>query len=212
MCGHEPKDAPLVYIIDDDASMRSALEDLLASVGLDSRAFAAPERFIGADRPDRPGCLILDVRMPGMGGLEFQETMRRLGMTYPVIFITAHGDIPMSVRAMKAGALEFLTKPFREQDLLDAIGKGLARDRQQRQAAETRSRLQACYDSLTPGERQVLAQVVTGRLNKQIAGRLGVSEITVKVRRAAVMRKMNAESLADLVRLYDALQNGPEAD
>ncbi|NKI73928.1 response regulator transcription factor [Dickeya sp. CFBP 2040] len=200
------ENTPLVYIVDDDASVRAALEDLLASVGLESRAFESPQQFINAPRPDRPGCLILDVRMPGMSGLDFQDDMHRHGIMLPVIFITAHGDIPMSVRAMKAGALEFLTKPFREQGLLDAIQKGLERDNEQRRQADIQARLQACYDSLTTGEQQVLEQVVTGQLNKQIAAQLGVSEITVKVRRAAVMRKMNADSLAELVRLYDALR------
>ncbi|MEI7256741.1 response regulator transcription factor [Dickeya dadantii] len=198
--------APIIYIVDDDASVRAALEDLLASVGLESQAFESPQQFISATRPDRPGCLILDVRMPGMSGLDFQDDMHRHGITLPVIFITAHGDIPMSVRAMKAGALEFLTKPFREQDLLDAIQKGLERDGEQRRRADIQAELQACHDSLSTGEQQVLEQVVTGQLNKQIAAQLGVSEITVKVRRAAVMRKMKADSLAELVRLYDALK------
>ncbi|WP_035341016.1 MULTISPECIES: response regulator transcription factor [unclassified Dickeya] len=200
---HAP--SPMVYIVDDDASVRASLEDLLASVGLETQAFASPRQFLDATRPDRPACLILDVRMPGISGLDFHDEMTRLGLCLPVIFITAHGDIPMSVRAMKAGALEFLTKPFREQDLLDAIQKGLAQDSAQRHLAEVHEKLRACYDSLSSGEQLVLQGVVAGLLNKQIAARLGISEVTVKVRRAAVMRKMRADSLAELVRLYDAL-------
>ncbi|RMQ48121.1 LuxR response regulator receiver [Pseudomonas cichorii] len=197
---------PIIYVIDDDQSVRSALEDLLASVGLRSMLFGSTQQFLDTPRPDAPGCLILDVRMPGMSGLDFQGEMVRRGIGLPVIFITGHGDIPMSVRAMKAGALEFLTKPFREQDLLDAIQQGLVRDRARRQASAVESELQRRYASLNAGEQQVLELVVSGLLNKQIAGRLNVSEITVKVRRGSVMRKMQADSLADLVKFAERLQ------
>ncbi|KAA8718205.1 response regulator transcription factor [Pseudomonas cannabina] len=197
---------PIVYVIDDDLSVRSSLEDLLASVGLRSRLFGSTQAFLETPRPDAPGCLILDIRMPGMSGLDFQEHMARAGIFLPVIFITGHGDIPMSVRAMKAGAVEFLTKPFREQDLLDAIQQGLAQDRSRRQSAAVEAELQRRYTSLNQGEQQVMDLVVSGLLNKQIAARLNVSEITVKVRRGSVMRKMQADSLADLVKFAERLK------
>ncbi len=197
---------PVVYVVDDDASVRASLEDLLASMGLACITFGSTREFTEYSRPDAPGCLILDVRMPGMSGLDFQDDMLRGGISLPVIFITAHGDIPMSVRAMKAGALEFLTKPFREQDLLDAIARGLDQDRQRRQVAESLADLRRCHASLSDGERHVMDLVVTGLLNKQVAARLGVSEVTVKVRRGALMKKMQADSLADLVRLSERLK------
>jgi FixJ family two-component response regulator len=197
---------PIVYVVDDDASIRASLEDLLASIGLNARLFASTVEFMAAEREDTPGCLILDVRMPGMNGLDFLDSMAGAGIQLPVIFITAHGDIPMSVRAMKAGALEFLTKPFREQDLLDAIHQGLDRDRTRRETASAHSALLKRYASLTDGERQVMDLVVTGLLNKQIAARLDVSEVTVKVRRGALMRKMNADSLAELVKISERLK------
>lgn len=196
----------LVYVVDDDFSVRASLEDLLASVGLVSMTFGSTREFVEFQRPDAPGCLILDVRMPGMSGLDFQDEMLRSGILLPVIFITAHGDIPMSVRAMKAGALEFLTKPFREQDLLDAISRGLSHDRLRREAADALAELQCRLVSLTEGERKVMDLVVTGLLNKQIAAKLGVSEVTVKVRRGALMRKMQADSLATLVKLSERLK------
>ena len=196
----------LVYVVDDDFSVRASLEDLLASVGLNSMTFGSTREFVEFQRPDAPGCLILDVRMPGMSGLDFQDEMLRSGILLPVIFITAHGDIPMSVRAMKAGALEFLTKPFREQDLLDAITRGLSHDRLRREAADALAELQCRLVSLTEGERKVMDLVVTGLLNKQIAAKLGVSEVTVKVRRGALMRKMQADSLATLVKLSERLK------
>ena len=199
---------PIIYVVDDDLSVRTSLEDLLASVGLRSLLFGSTQQFMDTPRPDAPGCLILDIRMPGMGGLDFQEQMARSGIFLPVIFITGHGDIPMSVRAMKAGAVEFLTKPFREQDLLDAIQQGLALDRVRRQNAAVRAELQRRHASLNAGEQQVMALVVAGLLNKQIAARLNVSEITVKVRRGSVMRKMEADSLAELVRFAERLQTG----
>lgn len=202
---NDPADS-MIYIVDDDHSVRASLQDLLASVGLASMAFGSAREFMAASLADAPACLILDVRMPGMSGLDFQQEMARLNIQIPVVFITAHGDIPMSVKAMKAGALEFLTKPFREQDLLDAIGQGLDRDRQRRHAAGLMNDLQRRYAGLTDGERDVMNLVVSGLLNKQVAARLGLSEVTVKVRRGALMRKMNADSLATLVKMSEKLK------
>lgn len=196
----------LVHLVDDDASVRAAVEDLLASVGLDTRSYVSAADFLERARLDAPGCLVLDVRMPGMNGLDLQQELQRRGLALPIIFITGHGDIPMSVRAMKQGALEFLTKPFRDQDLLDAIDQALRKAQdahaQRRQLQDLQSRL----DTLNDGERAVLARVVTGLLNKQIAAQLGGSEITVKVRRAALMRKLQAGSLAELVKMVERLE------
>jgi len=196
----------MVYIVDDDNSVRVSLQDLLASVEQPSMAFASAREFMDATLPDIPACLVLDVRMPGLSGLDFQQEMARLNLQLPVIFITAHGDIPMSVKAMKAGALEFLTKPFREQDLLDAISQGLNQDRKRRRADAVMDDLKRRHDSLTDGERDVMELVVSGLLNKQVAGRLGLSEVTVKVRRGALMRKMDADSLATLVKMSERLK------
>lgn len=201
----------LVYIVDDDASVRAAIEDLLASVGLCVRAFGATREFLDhwqRQPPAGPACLVLDIRMPGQSGMDFRRQMLEMGLKLPTIFITGHGDIPMSVEAMKTGAIEFLTKPFRDQELLDAIHKGIEIDRQRRRDGEALGALQLRWDTLNAGEREVVDGVVRGRLNKQIAGDLGVSEITVKVRRAQVMRKMGARTLVDLVRMYDRLQAG----
>ncbi len=198
-------ESSVVFVIDDDPSIRSALEDLLGSVGLNARLFGSVDEFLKSERPDLPACLVLDIRMPGPSGLDFQRSMEKLGIDLPVIFITAHGDIPMSVTAMKAGAIEFLTKPFRDQDLLDAIQVGLERDRVRRNDGAVLAELQARYSDLSDGERDVLAFVLAGLLNKQIAARLGVSEITVKVRRANIMRKMQAKSLPELVRTSQKL-------
>jgi FixJ family two-component response regulator len=195
----------VVFVVDDDASMRGALENLLASVGLEARAFASPQEFLQAKRPDVPSCLVLDVRLPGKSGLAFQEDLIRAGISVPVIFITGHGDIPMSVRAMKAGAVEFLTKPFADQQLLDAIHAALERDRALRRDAELVAELRTRYADLTAREREVMKLVAAGRVNKQIAGDLGISEVTVKVHRGQVMRKMRTRSLADLVRMADRL-------
>jgi FixJ family two-component response regulator len=195
----------VVFVVDDDASMRGALENLLASVGLEARAFASPQEFLQAKRPDVPSCLVLDVRLPGRSGLAFQEDLIRAGISVPVIFITGHGDIPMSVRAMKAGAVEFLTKPFADQQLLDAIHAALERDRALRRDAELVAELRTRYADLTAREREVMKLVAAGRVNKQIAGDLGISEVTVKVHRGQVMRKMRTRSLADLVRMADRL-------
>jgi len=202
------QEQPIVVVIDDDASIRKALENLLRSVGLDVELFKSPQEFLQSNRPDRPGCIILDVRFPGRSGLDMQREISSANTSLPIIFITGYGDIPMSVRAMKAGAVEFLTKPFRDQDLLDAVGVALEKDRTRRanelQLAELRSR----FDTLTARERQVLLLVIAGRLNKQIAGELGVSEMTVKMHRRQVMRKMQATGLAQLVRLSDQLGLG----
>jgi len=198
--------SPIVYVIDDDASVRAALEDLLASMGLQVRAFASTREFLAHAMEDAPACLVLDVRMPGQSGLEFHRQMASHGLHLPVVFITGHGDIAMGVNAIKEGAIEFLTKPFRDQELLDAIHKGIEIDRQRRREGDLLGALQQRWDTLNTGEREVVAGVVRGRINKQIAADLGVSEITVKVRRAQVMRKMGARTLVDLVRMYDRLQ------
>jgi FixJ family two-component response regulator len=194
-----------VFIIDDDPSMRGALEDLVSTVDLEVRAFAAPQEFLQCKRPDAPGCLVLDVRLPGMSGLTFQKELVKEGVALPVIFITGHGDIPMSVRAMKAGAVEFLPKPFHDQDLLDAIHTAIERDRARRREAVHLSELQERNATLTDRERQIMALVVSGRANKQIAAELSLSEMTVKVHRGQVMRKMRARSLPELVRMADRL-------
>ena len=195
----------VVFVIDDDPSMRAALEDLITSVRLDVRLFASPQEFLHSNPPDILGCLVLDVRLPGMSGLTFQKELAKAGIALPVIFITGHGDIPMSVRAMKAGAVEFLTKPFHEQDLLDAIYAGIERDRVRRRGASIAVELRGRYVALTERERQIMALVVIGRANKQIAAELNLSEMTVKVHRGQVMRKMKAASLPDLVRMADQL-------
>jgi len=195
----------VVFVIDDDLSMRLALEDLVSSVGLEVRAFAAPQEFLQSKPPDAPGCLVLDVRLPGMSGLTFQKELAKEGLALPVIFITGHGDISMSVRAMKEGALEFLTKPFDDQDLLDAIQAAIERDRKRRREAVRLAELRERFVTLSERERQIMTLVVIGRANKQIAAELNLSEMTVKVHRGQVMRKMHAGSLPDLVRMADRL-------
>ncbi len=195
----------VVFVIDDDLSMRLALEDLVSSVGLEVRAFAAPQEFLQSKPPDAPGCLVLDVRLPGMSGLTFQKEIAKEGLALPVIFITGHGDISMSVRAMKEGALEFLTKPFDDQDLLDAIQAAIERDRKRRREAVRLAELRERFVTLSERERQIMTLVVIGRANKQIAAELNLSEMTVKVHRGQVMRKMHAGSLPDLVRMADRL-------
>ena len=195
----------VVYIIDDDASVREGLGDLLRSVGLDVHTFVSGQEFLDAKRADVPGCIVLDVRLPGRSGLDLQKMLQTLSIQLPVIFISAHSDIPISVRAMKAGAVEFLTKPVREQELLDAVHAGIERDRARRQETELVADLRARYDSLTVREREIMHLVVAGSVNKQIAGQAGLSEVTVKVHRGHVMQKMRARSLVDLVRMADAL-------
>jgi len=196
----------VVFVVDDDAAMREAIGSLLRSVGLSVEAFPSAREFLQRQRPDLPACLVLDVRLPDLSGLELQRELAAGGTHPPIIFITAHGDIPMSVRAMKAGAVEFLTKPFRDQDLLDAIQHAIERDgvalEQRKEVAELRAR----YNTLTPRERQVMGLMVTGLLNKQIAAELGTADITVKIQRAHVMKKMKAGSFADLVRISEKLK------
>jgi FixJ family two-component response regulator len=195
----------VVFVIDDDASVRQALQSLFRSVGLQAQVFGSTAEFLNGNLPDVASCLVLDVRLPGVSGLDFQNELAKAKIHVPVIFITGHGDIPMSVKAMKAGAVEFLTKPFRDQELLDAIQVALNRDRTRRQNDSAVSSLRTLYESLTPREREVMALVTAGLMNKQIAAQLNVSEITVKVHRGNAMEKMGARSLAEFVRMADDL-------
>ncbi|MBP2233670.1 FixJ family two-component response regulator [Sinorhizobium kostiense] len=202
--------AATVIVIDDDPALRDALGSLLRSVGFEVRLLASVDDFFRSGRPQGPSCLVLDVRLPGKSGLEFQRELSRANIQLPIVFITGHGDIPMTVQAMKEGAIEFLTKPFRDQDLLDAVHVGLARDRAWLENEKALETLRENFGSLTPREREVMSLVVTGLLNKQIAADLGVSEITVKVHRSQVMYKMRAKSLPELARMADKLQLTPE--
>jgi FixJ family two-component response regulator len=201
---------PSVVVIDDDPDIREALKSLLQSVGLQGRAFASVPEFLKSRRPEGPTCLVLDVRLPGRSGLDFQRELSAANIDLPIIFITAHADVPMSVQAMKGGALEFLTKPIRDQDLLDAIQLGLERDRARREGERTLAALRERFETLTPRERDVMTEVLKGRLNKQIAGDIGVSEVTVKAHCGQVMRKMKASSLLDLARMAEKLKLTPE--
>ena len=196
---------PTVFVVDDDASVREALKSLLRSVDLEVETFGSAAEFLRAQLPDAPSCLVLDVRLPGVSGLDFQGELAKSGIHIPIIFVTGHGDIPMTVKAMKAGAVEFLTKPFRDQDMLDAIQVALERDRQRREQDGKLTQLKELFNSLTSREQEVIGFVTAGLMNKQIAAEMGVSVITVKVHRGNVMRKMGAKSLTDLVRMADAL-------
>jgi FixJ family two-component response regulator len=199
---------PKVFVVDDDASLRASLTDLFASVGLGVEAFGSPADFLRSERLDSPGCLVLDVRLPGVSGLDFQAQLAQADVRLPIVFVTGHGDIPMTVRAMKAGAFEFLTKPFRDQDLLDAVQRALALDRARREEQRSVNELRARFESLTPREQEVIGLVSAGLMNKQVAAELGVTEITVKVHRGNAMRKMGARTLADMVRIAQALGLG----
>lgn len=199
------EEQPIVYVVDDDASVRESVSDLLRSIGQEVQSFGSAREFLDSKRPDVPGCIVLDVRLPGSSGLEFQSLLIKSNIHLPVIFISGHGDIAMSVQAIKSGAIEFLTKPLNEQRLLDAVQAGIARDRARWEEAKLVSELQQRFKSLTPREREILTLVVTGRPSKQIAAQVGLSEMTVKVHRSHIMRKMRASSLVDLVRMSDRL-------
>jgi len=203
-----PDAKPTVLVIDDDPALRDSVARLLRSLGLDAQLFASISEFLGSDPPDGPTCLVLDVRLPGKSGLDLQRELATANRELPIIFITGHGDIPMSVQAMKGGAIEFLTKPFRDQELLDAIQLGLSRDRARRANEEALAALRNRFGSLSPREREIMVQVARGRLSKQIAGDIGISEATVKVHRSRAMRKMNVRSLAELGRMVDQLRLG----
>lgn len=204
-------EVPLVHVIDDDASLRAALDSLFRSIGLATRLYGSAQEFLDSPRPDAPGCLVLDVRLPGLSGLDFQARLGETDIRMPVIVMTGHGDIPMTVRAMKAGAVDFLTKPFRDQDMLDAVSKAIERDRARRDSSKGLDALRRLYEGLSPRERQVMAHAAAGLMNKQIAHALSLSEITVKIHRGNAMRKMGAKTFADLVKMAEALNLKPSA-
>lgn len=201
----DPATAPFVAVVDDDPAVLEALDSLLRSVSLATRLFGSPAELLTAKLPDTPGCIVLDVRLPGVSGLDFQEQLVERGIDRPIVFMTGHGDIPMTVRAMKAGAVDFLPKPFRDQDMLDAVMAAIERDRRHRAELSSQNDLAAEFETLTGREREVMTHVVSGLMNKQVAGILGLSEITVKIHRGNVMRKMGVRTLADLVRKAEAL-------
>jgi FixJ family two-component response regulator len=199
-------DSAIVHVVDDDASMRDALEGLFDSIGLDTETHASAGDFLATSSADRPGCIVIDIRLPDMNGLDFQAQLTEMGVRLPVVMMTGHGDIPMSVRAMKGGAVDFLSKPFHDQDMLDAVTAAIERDRQQREVEGAVSQTQRRLGTLSPRELQVMQLVTAGKMNKQVAGDLGISEITVKIHRGAAMRKMGARTLADLVRMAEMLK------
>jgi FixJ family two-component response regulator len=201
-----PNEKPLVHVVDDDASMRSALEGLFESVGLQTQTYATAKDFLSAKLSERPGCIVLDVRLPDMNGLEFQTRLIQSGVGIPVVMMTGFGDIPMSVHAMKRGAVDFLAKPFRDQDMLDAVLAAIERDQQRRVVENDDSQLKERFETLSPREQEVMLLVTAGKMNKQVAGDLGISEITVKIHRGAAMHKMRARTYAELVRMADALK------
>ena len=203
-----PSASPIVLVVDDDPAVRDALDSLLRSVGLRTKLLGTATELLASAPPDEPGCIILDVRLPGISGLDVQSQLAKQGMALPIIIMTGHGDIPMTVRAMKAGAVDFLAKPFRDQDMLDAVNAAIERDRARRAEAGARQALMAQFETLTPREREVMGHVVSGLMNKQVAGLMGLSEITVKIHRGSVMRKMGVRSLADLVRAAEVLGVG----
>jgi FixJ family two-component response regulator len=204
---HEPASArePIVFVIDDDASMRRALTNLFQSVGLEVEVFGSAPELLQSKLPDAASCLVLDIRLPGVSGLDFQTELAKANIHIPIIFMTGHGDIPMTVRAMKGGAVDFLTKPFRDQDMLDAVVTAIERDRKRREVGKVVANLQTLFETLTPREREVLALVTSGLMNKQIAAEIGLAEITVKIHRGHIMKKMGARSLADLIRMAETL-------
>jgi FixJ family two-component response regulator len=205
----ETTDRAVVHVVDDDASIRGALEGLFDSVGLATRSYAAARDFMGTSLADEPGCIVIDIRLPDMNGLEFQAQLTQMGVGLPVVMMTGYGDIPMSVRAMKRGAVDFLSKPFRDQDMLDAVMAAIERDRQRRTADGNLAQLRQRFGTLSAREQQVMLLVTAGKMNKQVAGDLGISEITVKIHRGAAMRKMGARSLADFVRMAEAIKPKP---
>ena len=205
MTNEAPEAQPVVFVIDDDDSMRRALTNLFRSVGLRAQVFGSAPEFLQSKLPDIPSCLVLDIRLPGPSGLDFQNELAKVNIHIPIIFVTGHGDIPMTVRAMKAGAVDFLTKPFRDQDMLDAVATAIERDRKRRKDEKVLLELRSLFASLTPREQEVLVLVASGLMNKQIAAEIGLAEITVKIHRGHIMKKMGARSLADLVRMSDLL-------
>lgn len=205
----QTSETAVVHVVDDDASLRRALEDLFDSVGLEARTYATASDFLSTNLADRPGCIVIDVRLPDMNGLDFQARLVQMGIRLPVVLTTGYGDIPMSVRAMKRGAVDFLPKPFHDQDMLDAVMAGIERDRERRAIDGDIAQMQQCFGTLSPREREVMLMVTAGKMNKQVAGALGISEITVKIHRAAAMRKMGARTLADLVRMAEVVRPHP---